>query len=66
MKTGDLIKMKHDVWWTPNLRRKHYTTECGIVYGVAGKGVKVLMPDGKIKVSLVDYWEVVNESRRSG
>ena len=56
MKTGDLIKMKHDVWWTPNLRRKHYTTECGIVYGVAGKGVKVLMPDGKIKVSLVDYW----------
>lgn len=62
MKTGDLVKMKHESWWNPDLRRKHYTDRCGIVYSTHAKGVKVLMPDGKIKVSLIDYWEVVSEA----
>ena len=61
MKTGDLVKMKYEMWWNLN-QRKHYTDRCGIVYSTHAKGVKVLMPDGKIKVSLTDYWEVVSEA----
>ena len=59
MKVGDLVKMKHEAWWSTNLRRRDYTEVCGIVYGIAGKGVKVLMPDNTIKIGLVDHWELV-------
>ena len=71
MKTGDLVKMKHEMWWkirnsNPSLNRsRHYSDECGIVYDIAGKGVKVLMPDNTIKLGLVEHWEVLSsyESR---
>ncbi len=65
MKVGDLVKMKYEMWWklkhaNPALNpHRAYTDQPGIVYGIAGKGVKVLMPDGKIKVSLTDYWEII-------
>ena len=62
MKVGDLIKMKHEMWWRLD-QRKNYTDECGIVYAIAGKGVKIFMPDNSIKVSLADYWEIINEIR---
>ena len=68
MKIGDLVKMKYEMWWkirnlgNPGSSRKDYTDHLGIVYSIHAKGIKVLMPDGNIKVSLVDYWEVVNES----
>lgn len=63
MKVGDLVKMKHESWWEPDLRRKDYTRACGIIYGIAGRGLKVLMPDDVIKVGLIDHWEVISEAR---
>ena len=62
MKVGDLVKMKHESWWNTNLRRKDYTDACGIVYGSAGKGIKVLMPDSTIKLGLIDHWEILNSN----
>ena len=63
MKVGDLVKMKYEMWWNPNLRRKDYTNACGIVYGIAGQGIKVLMPNNTLKVGLLNQWEVVGENR---
>ncbi len=60
MQIGDLVKMKYEMWWKVRNRKKDYTDECGIVYNIAGKGLKVLMPDNSIKLGLIDHWEVVN------
>lgn len=59
MEVGDLVKMKYETWVKLN-QTKHTTHEYGIVYGVVGKGLKVLMPSGKIQVGLIDHWEIVN------
>ena len=65
MKVGDLVKMKYEMWWklrdsNPSQNRhRAYTDQPGIVYGIAGRGIKVLMPDNTIKVGLIDQWEVV-------
>ena len=56
MKVGDLVRMKYEL----RNRRTDYTDNIGIVYGLAGRGLKVLMPDGKIKVGLTDHWETIN------
>ncbi len=65
MKPGDLVKMKYEMWWKVrnmgNPARHSYTDQCGIVYSVAGKGIKVLMPDGKIKIGLIDHYDIVQE-----
>ena len=61
MKVGDLVKMKYDSWKKSHGRRMVCTEHAGIVYGIAGKGVKVLMPDGSIKVGLINYWEVLSD-----
>ena len=68
MKKGDLVKMKYEMWWkirnlgNPGSSRKDYTDQVGIVYSTHAKGVKVILPDGKIKVGLIDHWEVISES----
>ena len=64
MKVGDLVKMKYEMWWKirnyhGKSRSKDYTAQCGIVYGVAGNGIKILMPDNTIKTGLADHWEKV-------
>ena len=59
MKVGDLVKMKYEMWWKVRNRKKDYTDEVGLVYSTHAKGMKVLLPDGKIKVTLIDYWEKV-------
>ena len=61
MKVGDLVRMKHETWAITTARnaRTDHAEDVGIVYGIAGKGVKVLIPGGGIKVGLVDHWEVV-------
>ena len=64
MKVGDLVKMKYEGWWNPNLRRKDYTSAYGVIYGIAGRGLKVLMPDNTIKLGLTDHWEIVNEDNK--
>ena len=62
MKVGDLVRMKYEMWW--KLRGctgiKGYTGAPGIVYGIAGRGVKVLMPDNNIKLGLAEEWEIIN------
>lgn len=63
MKTGDLVRMKYEMWWKLRSRKKDYVHECGIVYSTHARGVKVLLPGGEIKVGLIDHWEVVNENR---
>ena len=65
MKVGDLVKMKYEMWWKMRdlpgkTRATDHTDQCGIVYGIAGRGIKVLMPDNTIKLGLTDHWEVVN------
>jgi len=60
LQIGDLVKMKYEMWWKVRNRKKDYTDECGIVYNIAGKGLKVLMSDNSIKLGLIDHWEVVN------
>ena len=62
MKTGDLVKMKYETWWKVRNRRKDYIHDCGIVYSTHARGVKVLLPDGKIKVGLIEEWEVISEA----
>ena len=61
MKKGDLVKMKYETWWKVRDRRKDYVDAYGLVYSTHARGVKVLLPDGKIKVGLIEEWEVVNE-----
>ena len=58
MKVGDLVKMKYEMWWKLQ-SRKNYTHDIGIIYEIHGKGVKVLMPDGTIKLGLVDHYDVI-------
>jgi hypothetical protein len=62
MKIGDLVRMKHEMWWKVRSRAKDYTDQIGIVYSSRGKGIKVAMPDNSIKLGLVDNWEVVSEN----
>ena len=59
MKVGDLVKMKYEHAKPISNPHRAYTYQPGIVFGIAGKGIKVLMPDGKIKLSLTDYWEII-------
>ena len=65
MKVGDLVRMKHETWAVTTARRARpdHIEDVGIVYSIAGKGLKVLMPDGSIKVGLMHYWETVSGSR---
>lgn len=59
MKVGDLVRMKYEMWWKVRNRDKDFTEDVGIVYGIAGRGIKVFMPNGKIKVGLIEHWDVL-------
>tara|TARA_R110000851_G_scaffold268788_1_gene421508 strand:+ start:134 stop:349 length:216 start_codon:yes stop_codon:yes gene_type:complete len=61
MKVGDLIKMKPEMWWKVRSRTKDYHKGYGIVYDIAGRGLKVLMPDNTIRASLSYQWQIVNK-----
>ena len=65
MKVGDLVRMKYETWavTTAKRARPDHVEDVGIVYSIAGKGLKVLMPDGIVKVGLMDYWEVMGKSQ---
>jgi hypothetical protein len=62
VKVGDLVRMKCGTQLSRN-RHTGYTDDVGIVYGTAGKGIKVLMPDNTIKIGLQNQWEVVQEAK---
>ena len=63
MKVGDLVKRKHR--W---MRKKSsnpgisYTEIALLVVEVHPIAIKVMLPDGKFKSDLAEYWEIVNES----
>jgi len=61
MKVGDLVKIKYDVWITKKSRktRPENYIDVGLVFSIAGKGLKILMPDGRIKIGLIDQWEIL-------
>ena len=62
MRTGDLVKMKYEMWW--KLRsRKDFVTDVGLVLERAHNAVKVMLPNGFVKRDLAECWEVINESR---
>ena len=63
MKVGDLVKMKYDIWRKSQSTSAQYP-DPGIVFGIAGKGIKVLMPDGKVKVGLIDHWEIIQTVKK--
>jgi hypothetical protein len=67
VKVGDLVRMKSSTWAVTTARRvrPNHVEDTGIVYSIAGRGLKVLMPDGSIKVGLMYYWEVVNSGSES-
>ena len=62
MKVGDLVRMKYEAWALTHARkaRSKNPENVGVVYDIAGKGLKVLMSTGEIKVGLTTQWEVVN------
>ena len=61
MKVGDLIKMKHEMWWKVRNRRTDYHNDFGIVYAVVGKGIKVLMSDNSVRLGLIEHWRVISD-----
>ena len=64
MKVGDLVKMKNHMFWVAkNNRRIDWTDQLGIVVEQSARAVKVLFPDGAIKASLAENYEVVSEGR---
>jgi hypothetical protein len=62
VKPGDLVKMKDVMWWRLQ-DRKDFTHETGIVLEIDYNAIKVLLNSGTKKCGLVDYWEVISESR---
>jgi len=62
VKPGDLVKMKGAMWWRLQ-DRKDFTHETGIVLEIDYNAIKVLLNSGTKKHGLVDYWEVISESR---
>ena len=62
MKTGDLVKMKYEMWWTLQ-SRKDFVDTPAIVLEQTHNVVKVLLSNGLVKHDLVECWEVINESR---
>ena len=62
MKVGDLVKMKYEMWW--KLRsRKNFVTDIALVLEQEYNAVKVMLPNGLVKLGLVENWKVINESR---
>ncbi len=61
MKPGDLVRMKYNMWWRLQ-DRKEFTQEHGIVLSVDYNAVKVMLTSGRKKCSLINEWEVINES----
>ena len=64
MKPGDLVKMIYTSFWMKKSHRGEripYTEDPMLVLETHQNAVKVMMPDGKIKSDLVEYYEVISE-----
>ena len=62
MKVGDLVKMKHVMWWMLQ-DRKDFTNDVALVTMVDYNCLHLLFPDGQIKRNLAEHYEIINESR---
>jgi hypothetical protein len=60
MNTGDLVKMKYEMWWKVRNRKADYISTHALVIDRARNAIKLLHADGNIKCSLADQWEVVS------
>ena len=58
MTPGDLVRMKYEMQWNLDYE---FTEAIGIILEMHGCAIKVLIKN-KIKTSLVDYWEVINDN----
>ena len=59
MKIGDLVTIKAPQIAICGHRLRCYAGKLGIIYSIAGKGIKVYMPDGTIKVGLTSQFSLV-------
>jgi hypothetical protein len=60
MKVGDLVVSK---WLKPDrLNRLSSLDSIAIVIETSHEAVKLAFSDGRIKSSLISYWEVISES----
>ena len=65
MKSGDLVQMKYVSFWMKKHgpQRVPYTETPLLVLEVYANAVKVILPDGRIKSDLAEYYEVISERR---
>jgi len=65
VQVGDLVKMKLHTFWVKKNQRAGmpYTETPMLVYEVAHNVVKVILPNGRIKSDLKEYYEVISASR---
>ena len=61
MQVGDLVKRKTETCLN-TANSLENASKIGLVYSIAGKGVKIYMSDGNIKVGLVDHWLIVQKN----
>ncbi len=62
MKAGDLVKMKYITFWQKknNKGGVPFTETPLLVYEVAYNAIKVILPDGRIKTDLAEYYEIIS------
>ncbi len=64
MKTGDLVRMKYEMWW--KLRSRYdFVDGIGIVLERHYNAVKILLPTGDVKCDITESWEVVSADRNT-
>jgi hypothetical protein len=64
MKTGDLVKMKYIAFW---MKKNHsarvaYTETPLLVYESVQNAIRVILPDGRIKSDLKEYYEIISKA----
>ena len=61
MKSGDLVKMKYVSFWLKKLPScgTPYTETPLLVLEASYNAIKVIMPDGQVKIDLAEHYEVV-------
>lgn len=62
MKVGDLVVQKYDALWRTPDEEGYLMGQLMLVLSVSQGAVRLIDPNGKIKCSLTDRWEVVCES----
>ena len=66
MKAGDLVKMKYISFWQKKNNRHGvpFSRHPMLVLETAYNAVKVILPDGRVKKDLAEYYEVISENEQ--